>query len=123
MSERPTHPVIEKLRARREVHAQRHLVYRIAVAIAGVVLILFGLFLALPGVPGPGLVIVAVGLGLLALEWDPAERMLERIVDKLEDARDASRPTQVALVAGGVLLGIASLALTAVFFDVPILPF
>jgi hypothetical protein len=87
------------------------------------VLILFGLFLALPGVPGPGLVIVAVGLGLLALEWDPAERMLERIVDKLEDARDASRPTQVALVAGGVLLGIASLALTAVFFDVPILPF
>jgi hypothetical protein len=123
MAERPTHPAIEKLRERKERHAQRGLLIRLAVELAGILLVLFGLLLSLPGVPGPGLVVVAIGLGLLALEWDPAERLLERILDKLEDAKDASRPTQIALVAGGVVLAVGAFALTAIFFDVPLLPF
>jgi archaellum biogenesis protein FlaJ (TadC family) len=123
MAERPTHPAIEKLRERRERHVQRGLLYRIGVALAGVLLILGGILLSLPGVPGPGLVVVAIGLGLLALEWDPAERLLERILDKLEDAKDASRPAQVALVAGAAVLAVGAFAVTAIFFDVPLLPF
>lgn len=123
MAERPRHPTIERLRARREQHAERSRIYRIAVAIAGVLLILGGLFLTLPGVPGPGLVVIAIGLAMLALEFERAERLLERMLDRLEDAREANPRTQVALVSGGVLLAAGAFALTAVFFDVPLLPF
>ena len=33
-----------------------------------------------PGVPGPGIVTIVVGLGFLALEFDWAERWLERVI-------------------------------------------
>ena len=123
MTERDLHPRIEKLRERRARHLERGRLYRFAFGLVGVLLVFVGLLLALPGVPGPGLVIVAIGLGMLALEFDPAERMLERILLRLDDARDASRPVQVALVAGAALLALGSFVLTAVFFDVPLLPY
>jgi multisubunit Na+/H+ antiporter MnhB subunit len=123
VAERGTHPTIEKLRERRERHAERNRLYRIGFAIVGVLLILGGLLLSLPGVPGPGLLVVAIGLGMLALEFDPAERLLEQILYRLDDARDASRPVQVALVVGAVLAAAGAFVLTAVFFDVPLLPY
>lgn len=123
MAERGTHPRIEKLREQRERHAQRNRLYRFAFAIVGMFLIVAGLLLSLPGVPGPGLLVVAIGLGMLALEFDPAERLLERILYRLDDARDASRPVQVALVIGAVLVAAGAFVLTAVFFDVPFLPY
>jgi uncharacterized protein (TIGR02611 family) len=123
VAERGTHPTIEKLRERREKHAQRNRVYRFLFAIVGICLILFGLLLSVPGVPGPGLLVVAIGLGMLALEFDPAERLLERILYRLEDARDASRPVQLAIVVAAVLLTAGAFALGAIYFDVPLLPF
>jgi hypothetical protein len=123
VAERDTHPMIEKLRERRDRHRERNPLYRFGFAVVGVLLILFGLLLSLPGIPGPGLLVVAIGLGMLALEWDPAERLLERILYRLEDARDASRPVQVALVAGAVLLAAGAFALTVLLWDVPVLPF
>ena len=114
--------MIDKLREKRDHHRQRHPLYRFAFAVVGILLILFGLLLSLPGVPGPGLLVVAVGLGMIALEWDPAERLLERILYRLEDARDASRPVQIALVAGAVLLGVGAFALTVLLWDVPVIP-
>ena len=122
MAERDTHPMIEKLRERRERHVQRNRLYRIGVALAGVLMIVGGLLLSVPGVPGPGLLVVAIGLGLIALEWDPAERLLERILYRLDDARDASRPVQIVLVAAAVLVAAGAFALSAYFFDVPLLP-
>ena len=123
MAERGTHPTIERLRERRDRHRERNRIYRFGVALVGVLLILGGLLLSLPGVPGPGLLIVAIGLGMLALEWDPAERLLEKILYRLDDARDASRPVQIALVSGALLLAVGAFALSARFFDVPLLPF
>lgn len=114
--------MIEKLRERRARHVERNRLYRIGIALLGVLLIVGGLLLSLPGVPGPGLVILALGLGMLALEWDPAERLLERILYRLDDAREASRPVQIALVAGAILAAAAAFALTARFWDVPLLP-
>jgi multisubunit Na+/H+ antiporter MnhB subunit len=114
--------MIEKLRERRERHLERNRIYRFGFAIVGVLLILAGLLLSLPGVPGPGLLVVAIGLGMLALEWDPAERLLERILYRLDDARDASRPVQLALAAGIVLAAAGAFALTALLWDVPLLP-
>ena len=122
MAEHGTHPTIEKLRERRERHKQRNVVYRFGFAIAGVLLIVGGLLLSLPGVPGPGLLVAAVGLGMLALEWDPAERLLERVLYRLEEAREASRPVQIALIAVAVLLAAGAFALTALLWDVPLLP-
>jgi uncharacterized protein (TIGR02611 family) len=43
--------------------------------VAGVVLVLVGLVLAFPGVPGPGLLIVFGGLGLLSHEFEWARRL------------------------------------------------
>ena len=122
MAERGTHPTIEKLRERRERHKQRNLLYRFGFAFGGVLLIVAGLLLSLPGVPGPGLLVAAVGLGMLALEWDPAERLLERVLYRLDEARDASRPVQIALIAAAVLVAAGAFALTALLWDVPLLP-
>jgi hypothetical protein len=122
VAERDTHPMIEKLRERRDRHRQRNLLYRFGFALAGIVLILGGLLLSLPGIPGPGLLVVAIGLGMIALEWDPAERLLERILHRLEDARQASRPVQIALVAAAVLVAAGAFALTVLLWDVPVLP-
>jgi hypothetical protein len=73
-------------------------------------------------VPGPGLVLVAVGLGILALEFDPAERLLERILDRVESARERASPLQQAAVLGAGV--VAAIAIGVAFFvwDVPVLP-
>src|SRR5919204_3819779 len=94
-------PAIQKLRERKERHKQRGLVIRVAVGLGGVLVMLAGLLLALPGVPGPGLVLVAIGLGILALEFDPAERLLERILDRVEGARERASPVQQAILGIG----------------------
>jgi hypothetical protein len=115
----------ERLRERKETHKQRGRLYRLGVGLVGGLLVLAGLALSLPGVPGPGLLVAAVGLFLLALEFDRAERLLEKLLDRLEEAGErASKagPVQKALFFGGAALaGVAVLAAFAVW-DVPVLP-
>jgi uncharacterized protein (TIGR02611 family) len=113
---------IERLRERRERHKQRHKLYRFGVGLLGGFLILAGLALSLPGVPGPGLVVVAIGLGLLALEFDRAERLLERILERIEDATEGAKPWQKALVAALVVVGAVGSIVLVVFWDVPLIP-
>jgi uncharacterized protein (TIGR02611 family) len=96
---------------------------RAAVVLAGFVLLLAGL--ALIPLPGPGLLVVAVGLAVLALEFAWAERLLERTVNQMNQASEtvkrASRLQQLLLGALGVL--VAAAALTAAYtWDVPFLP-
>jgi uncharacterized protein (TIGR02611 family) len=43
---------------------------RILIAIAGGAVVAVGVVLAVPLVPGPGLVIIALGLGILSLEFE-----------------------------------------------------
>jgi uncharacterized protein (TIGR02611 family) len=115
-------PAIQKLRERKERHKQRHLLIRAVVAVVGVLVVLVGVVLSLPGVPGPGIVLIAFGLAILALEFDPAERLLERILDRVEAAREKASPLQQALLgAVGLIAGIA-LAAAFLFWDVPVLP-
>jgi Putative transmembrane protein (PGPGW) len=78
--------------------------------------------LALPGVPGPGILLVAVGLGMLALEFDRAERLLEKILDRVEQAREkTSLWQQIVLGVAGIVLTVGYFAWT-LFGDVPVLP-
>ena len=70
------HPVIAKMHERRERHQDRHKVVRAGVVILGVAITLAGLVMTGP-VPGPGVVVIPVGLALLALEFTWAERLLD----------------------------------------------
>ncbi len=116
---------IARLRERWKQHKERHLAIRFGFATIGIALVLGGLALSLPGVPGPGLVLVALGVGVLALEFDRAERVLEWILKRIDDARDraerASRLQRAAGTAAAVGAGVAVL-LAFVLFDVPVLP-
>jgi uncharacterized protein (TIGR02611 family) len=116
---------IEYVRERKEHHKQRGRLYRAGWVVAGVIVMIVGGALSLPGVPGPGLVLVVVGLGMLALEFDRAERVLEKILGRVEhvidEAVDAPRWQQ----ALGILVTLAAfVAVGAAFYlwDVPVLP-
>jgi hypothetical protein len=64
------------LRERRDRHRRRPVLVRLAVALVGFGALAAGL--ALLVLPGPGLPLVAAGLGLLALEFRWAEAALQR---------------------------------------------
>ena len=56
-----------------------------------------------PGVPGPGIVTIVVGLGFLALEFDWAERWLERVIIWGDRAAErAERTTTKQRIAAGM---------------------
>lgn len=67
--------LLEKLRHRKDRHRQRSRLYRSGFVVFGVGAVLAGLLLLI--LPGPGLVVIAIGLYFLALEFDWAERLLE----------------------------------------------
>lgn len=117
--------MIERVRQRKERHKQRSRLYRIAVGIAAVVVILAGLVLSLPGVPGPGLLLLLIGLGMLALEFDRAERLLERILHRVEGVAEqaAEAPLWQQILGGAVTVAaLAAMVAAFVLWDVPILP-
>jgi uncharacterized protein (TIGR02611 family) len=116
---------IERLRERKERHKQRGRVYRAMWVVLGSIVILVGLALSLPGVPGPGLVLVAVGLGMLALEFDRAERLLEKVLLRLERLSDrAQRATRTHKIVGAAVAGcvIAAGIIAVVFWGIPFVP-
>jgi uncharacterized protein (TIGR02611 family) len=75
---------LEKVRRRRERHKERHLLYRTIFAIAAFFVVVGGIVLSLPLVPGPGVLLIAIGLSMLALEFTWAERVLEKTLLRVE---------------------------------------
>jgi len=117
------HRILEGVRDRRERHRQRSRVVRAAVVLAGFVVILVGL--ALIPLPGPGVLVIAVGLAVLALEFAWAERLLEKTVDRMGEASDAVKRASLVQRALLGLLGflVAAAAVTVAYtWDVPLLP-
>jgi uncharacterized protein (TIGR02611 family) len=113
----------EKLARRREHHIQRSMPYRVAFVIAAFAILIGGL--ALIPLPGPGWAIVFVGLGMLALEFKWAENLMEKILDRLEGAKQAAgnaSPAQKALGVAATVLGIAACVAAAILWDIPLLP-
>jgi hypothetical protein len=76
-------------------------------------------------VPGPGFLVIPIGLALLALEFYWAERLLEKAVvwadDAREKARNRSKKEKVASGLG-IAAGLAFFATAAVLWDIPVLP-
>jgi uncharacterized protein (TIGR02611 family) len=117
--------MIERIRERKEHHKQRGRLYRAAWVVAGALVVVAGIALSLPGVPGPGVLLIVFGLGMLALEFDRAERLLERILERVEHlvegASDA--PLWQQLIGGAVTLAALAAVIAAfVLWDVPLVP-
>jgi uncharacterized protein (TIGR02611 family) len=116
-------PLIERVRARQLRHRQRNRIYRVAFAAAGFIVLLAGVIMLVT--PGPGIPVIILGLGMLALEFAWAERWLERVLEKAEAAVEqvaqGSAKQRAVLVGIGVLSVLAAVAIV-LLFDVPLVP-
>ena len=56
-----------------------HHTKRVLRIIAGIVVLIVGLIMAIPGVPGPGLVVIFIGLSILAVDFVWAHRIKTKI--------------------------------------------
>jgi uncharacterized protein (TIGR02611 family) len=114
-----------KLQARKVRHKQRNIVHRVAIVLLGVLIVLAGIVMAGPGVPGPGIVTIVVGLGFLALEFDWAERWLERVIiwgDRAAERADRTTPRQRAVAAVLAVAAAVAFAFAAIRWDIPLVP-
>jgi uncharacterized protein (TIGR02611 family) len=117
--------LVVKLRERKERHKQRHILHRVAIVLLGVLIVIGGVALSAPGVPGPGIAVIIVGLGFLALEFDWAERLLERAIIWADKAKDRAEQTSTGqrIIAGVTgALAVAAFVVAAVLWDIPLLP-
>lgn len=76
--------LLEKLRHRQNRHRQRSRLYRSGFVVFGISAVLAGLILLV--LPGPGLLLIAIGLYFLALEFDWAERLLRWALHRADHA-------------------------------------
>jgi uncharacterized protein (TIGR02611 family) len=124
-AEDDTPELLVKLRERKERHKERHIVHRAAVVVAGFFIVLAGIVMSGPGVPGPGIVTILLGLGLLALEFDRAELWMEKVIiwgDRAAERAENSSKGQ--RIAAGVVaaLAIGAFAAAAILWDIPLVP-
>ena len=120
-----TPELLLKLRERKERHKQRNIVHRAAVVAAGVLIVLAGIIMSGPGVPGPGIATIVIGLGFLALEFDWAERLLERAIiwgDQVKDRAEEASTTQRIVAGFAAALAVAAFAVAAILWDIPLVP-
>ena len=114
-----------KLQERKKRHAQRGLPARIAVVVGGVLLVLAGIVLSGPGIPGPGFLVILLGLSFLALEFDRAERLLEKAIIWADNAKERAENApawQKRLTAGLTVVALAAFVAAAILWDIPLLP-
>lgn len=90
--------------------AARGLLIKAAVTVAGPLVILAGV--AMLVLPGPGLVVMAAGLGLLALEYPWARHLLTRTAHTLARLKGATLPEGAS--GGRRALGLLAVAATLV---------
>ena len=103
----------QRLRERRERHRRRPLAIRALVLFGGLGALLGGI--ALLVLPGPGIPLLAVGLGLLALEFEWAERLLTRVLHHAERVAPASTEKRIALGALAVAAAVAAVVVVSVW--------
>ena len=125
MAQEERHPLLEKLHERRLRHQQRGLIKRAGVVVLGFFLVLAGIVMSGPGVPGPGIATIVLGLTFLALEFDRAERMLERVIlwaDRAKERAERSSPRERAMTAAAGVATVAAVITVVLVWDVPLLP-
>ena len=119
----PEPELVRKLRARQAEHKRRGRLYRAAFVLLGLVILAVGI--AMLALPGPAFVVIPVGLAILSLEFEWAERLLERALIKGEQARRKAAqasPLHKALSALAVGCAIAAAVTATLLWDIPLLP-
>jgi uncharacterized protein (TIGR02611 family) len=114
-----------KLQERKERHKQRNILYRVGIVIVGVLIVIAGIVMSGPGVPGPGIVTIIVGLGFLALEFDWAERWLERVIiwgDRAAERAEQTTPRQRLIAGIATSVAVGAFATAAILWDIPLIP-
>jgi len=114
-----------KLQERKARHRERNRIQRAGVVLLGVLIVLAGVVMSGPGVPGPGIVVILAGLSFLALEFDWAERLLERAIVWADNAaKRAQNAPRWQKVLTGVLtvVAVAAFVVAAILWDIPVLP-
>ena len=105
---------VERETGRREAteeQAKRRLLTRVAIIVAGTFVALLGL--ALLALPGPGLLVVALGLGIMASEVPFAERLLDRVKARLPQDGDGKIPRRTIVLM--VVVAVGAVALSTAF--------
>ncbi|GIU84213.1 MAG: hypothetical protein KatS3mg008_0988 [Acidimicrobiales bacterium] len=79
--------------------ARKSLLLRLVQISVGSVVLLSGLLLMV--MPGPGMVVVAIGLAILAPEVPFARRLLERVQERIPRDDDGNLPVRAKVALGG----------------------
>ena len=117
--------LLVKLRERKERHKQRHILHRAAIVVIGFVIVCAGIFMSGPGIPGPGIATIVIGLGFLALEFDWAERSMEKLIiwgDHVKDRAEETSTTQRIVVSFVTAVAVAAFVVVAILWDIPLVP-
>jgi uncharacterized protein (TIGR02611 family) len=117
--------LLKKLQERKVRHKQRNVLHRAAIVALGVLIVCAGIVLTLPGVPGPGIVTIIFGVGFLALEFDWAERLLERVIiwgDRAAERAEQATMRQRVVTGIVTVLVVAAFVVAAVLWDIPLVP-
>jgi uncharacterized protein (TIGR02611 family) len=114
-----------KLQERKERHKQRNIVHRAAIVVLGVLIVIAGVVMTGPGVPGPGIVTILIGLGFLALEFERAERLLERAIlwaDRAAERAEQTTTKQRVIAGIATAVAVAAFVAAAILWDIPLVP-
>jgi uncharacterized protein (TIGR02611 family) len=87
------------------MNPHRPFVVRVLIVVAGFLLLAVGALLLV--LPGPGLLVIAAGLGLLALEFRWAARLRDLVLRRTQRVRPKKRSHQVALAVLAAVVGLA----------------
>jgi uncharacterized protein (TIGR02611 family) len=123
MAAPPEPKLVRKLRARQVEHKRRGRLYRAGFVLLGLVVLAGGV--ALLALPGPAFVVIPIGLAILSLEFEWAERLLEKALIKGEEARRTAAqasPLKKALSAAAFACAVAAAVAAAILWDIPVLP-
>lgn len=120
-----TPELLIKLRERKERHKQRNIFQRIGIVFLGVLVVIAGIIMSGPGVPGPGIVTILFGLGFLALEFDWAERWMERVIvwgDRAAERAEQTSTRQRVIAGIAAVLVAGAFVTAAILWDIPLVP-
>jgi uncharacterized protein (TIGR02611 family) len=78
--------------------AKRHVAWRMVRISVGLVILALGILLL--ALPGPGLVVVVLGLGILAQDVPFARRILDNVQDRVPRDEDGNLPTSAKVMLG-----------------------
>ena len=106
---------LERVRSWAHRGPVRSLVMKVVATVVGGAVILAGV--AMLVLPGPGLVVMGIGLAILATEWEWARRAVLLVRAKLSAARHAALPKDGSAgrraAGAGVVVGLAVLGFLA----------